>query len=505
MPDWNSGYITDINYTAGYYEPLNPLRARLAFACKGVAFPEIRTACELGFGEGVSIGIHAAASDAAWYGTDFNASQVNFARCLAGDMADLRDASFEEFLEAPDLPDFDFIGLHGIWSWISPENQQRIVDFVRRKCRVGGVFYISYNVYPGWSAFAPLRHLAKLHYDSMGAPVNGVEARVKEAFSFLTRCAGVQPAFMTRNPVAAERLEHTSRLNARYLAHEYFNMFWEPVYFADMLKKLSEAKLNYACSAALLDQVANFNLSREQQEFLSAIPDPMLRESTFDFMINQQFRRDYWVRGARRLGRVEQARILRGLPVVLTSPASLPLTFKCVRGEVKLEGKLYAAVLDCLADHRPHTIGELERHASENSFAELISAVLVLSGAGYVTAANSAETAEAVSGKCATFNRRVMESTRDNAGVSFCASPVTGGGVPVDRFEQLFLEAMSSGCADSAGMAGYAWRILEERGERLLREGAALESPEENLAELTRKAGDFLEKRMPLLKVLGVC
>jgi len=43
------------------------------------------------------------------------------------------------------LPDFDYIGLHGIWSWISDENRQVIVDFIRKKLKVGGVLYISYN------------------------------------------------------------------------------------------------------------------------------------------------------------------------------------------------------------------------------------------------------------------------------------------------------------------------------------------------------------------------
>eukprot|EP01032_Pedospumella_encystans_P035337 gene35337-39975_t len=47
--------------------------------------------------------------------------------------AQLHDQSFAEFCNRPGLPDFDFIGLHGIWSWISEANRAVIVDFVRRK------------------------------------------------------------------------------------------------------------------------------------------------------------------------------------------------------------------------------------------------------------------------------------------------------------------------------------------------------------------------------------
>ena len=40
--------------------------------------------------------------------------------------------SFAEFLSRDDLPDFDFITLHGIYSWVSPENRRTIVEFIRR-------------------------------------------------------------------------------------------------------------------------------------------------------------------------------------------------------------------------------------------------------------------------------------------------------------------------------------------------------------------------------------
>jgi hypothetical protein len=49
-------------YTYGYYNELNSLRLRLAFAQQGLAFPEVGTACELGFGQGLSANLHTAAS-----------------------------------------------------------------------------------------------------------------------------------------------------------------------------------------------------------------------------------------------------------------------------------------------------------------------------------------------------------------------------------------------------------------------------------------------------------
>ena len=61
LTDWTSGYIADIGYTYGYYSALNPVRARLPFLSAGLAPPRARTACELGFGQGMSANLHAAA------------------------------------------------------------------------------------------------------------------------------------------------------------------------------------------------------------------------------------------------------------------------------------------------------------------------------------------------------------------------------------------------------------------------------------------------------------
>ena len=78
------------------------------------------------------------------------------------------------------------------------------------------------------------------------------------------------------------------------------------MHFATMTSCLQPAKFDFACSAHYLDQVDVLNLTNEQQEFLREIPDLMFRQSVRDFMVNQQFRRDYWVKGARKLTVAEQ-------------------------------------------------------------------------------------------------------------------------------------------------------------------------------------------------------
>jgi hypothetical protein len=117
MTDWTAGYVSEIGYTFGYYTELNPQRLALPLLASGIVPPKVETACELGFGQGMSVNIHAAASTTSWWATDFNPAQAGFAQELAtasGAAARLFDEAFAEFCVRPDLPEFDFIGLHGI-------------------------------------------------------------------------------------------------------------------------------------------------------------------------------------------------------------------------------------------------------------------------------------------------------------------------------------------------------------------------------------------------------
>jgi len=103
---WTAGYPTEIEYTYGYYRELCPTFLRLACLSAGIATAKTEPLryLELGFGQGVSINIHAAANDGDFWGTDFNPSQAAHARELAeasGSSATLLDASFAELAARP--------------------------------------------------------------------------------------------------------------------------------------------------------------------------------------------------------------------------------------------------------------------------------------------------------------------------------------------------------------------------------------------------------------------
>ncbi len=82
--------------------------------------------------------------------------------------------------------------------------------------------------------------------------------------------------------------------------------------------------------------------------------------------------------------------------------------------------------------------------------------------------------------------------------------PVTGGGVPVNRFQQLFLLAFSQGKKQPMEWAQFTLQTLLAQGQKIMKDGKPLETPEENLAELTVQANEFAEKRLPIMKALQI-
>jgi SAM-dependent methyltransferase len=510
MADWSEGYVADVEYTHGYYHELNPLRIKLAFLRAGLACPDIGYACELGFGQGISTNIHAAAAVAKWFGTDFNPSQAAFARELAeysGSGAKLYDEAFEDFAKRPDLPDFDFIALHGIWSWVSEPNRHIIVDFIRRKLKVGGVLYISYNTLPGWSSFAPMRHLLTAHASSQGAEGGGLVNQISEALAFGKQLLATKPGYSAANPLVAARFDQLDKQDKHYLAHEYFNRDWHPMHFGTMAAWLDSAKLQYACSAQYTDHFDHLNMNAEQKEFMKKIPDRMFRETVRDFMVNQNFRKDYWVKGIRQLSLLDAAEQAGQVRVVLTKHRpDVPYSNQVGNITASLNEAVYAPLLNLLADYKPRTLAEITQALEQHGIKlpTVIEAVMILCGFGHVTQAQNDEDIAHSTLSCKRLNEYIQSKARGSGDLIYLASPVTGSGITLGRFAILFAKGVSEGIEGPQALATYVWKLLQAQGQLLMRNGERILDPQDNVAELLKFANEFVEKQEPVLRALKI-
>jgi hypothetical protein len=265
--------------------------------------------------------------------------------------------------------------------------------------------------------------------------------------------------------------------------------------------------VNFACSATYLDSIAAVNLTSDQQKLLNDIPDPDFRQTVRDFLVNQQFRKDYWVKGPRSLSPFERLDGLRSYRVILASVREdIVLKVTGAQGVANLNEGIYGAILDALADYKPHSLGELEQslRAKNITAQQIIEAAVVLTGAGHLMPVQEDQVISKAKAATDKLNAHLSQKARTSNDVQHLASPVTGGGVSVGRFQQLFLTAARAGRKQPEEFAQFAWEILAAQGQKLIKDGAALETPEDNLRELTEQAKAFNQKGLPIMRGLRV-
>lgn len=509
---WNEGYFADLDYTFGYFGELNPVFQRFCLISRG--FTPLESSadsahCELGFGQGVSINVHAAANPGMYWGTDFQPAHAAHASKLArspGVAAVLADDSFEQFLGRPDLPRFQTIGLHGVWSWISRENQRLIVEFARRHLLPGGAFYLSYNSQPGWAAAQPMRQLFAFH-DRFAAKGAGAEQRVETAYRFVEGLFATDPGYLKDNPGLSRRLASIQPHDVTYVAPEYLGREWHCEYFVDVVDALAPAKLEYACLAAPSEFVDAVHIGRGGLEQLARIEHPILREQTRDYHLNRSFRKDLYLRGVTRLNAHERANLLLDMRFALTTPQELVPGFVSGRmGEAQLQDDLYRPLVAALASSAfaPKTLRELAALVSGHPLNLVVQAITMLVGLRAVAPCQSSHDAASVASRCAALNAEICRRALDGPVIPVLASPVTGGGIEVNRGQQIFLHAQSLGMDRPEDWAAYSLRELLSRGQAVVRNGERFVNADQSLEVLRQDAITFRNRDMPLLRALQI-
>lgn len=505
---WNEGYTSEINYTSGYYSELSPTRIRLAMLSCGIehSVPDNPNYLELGFGQGFSLNVNAATNSGQFWGTDFNPGQVANARQLANAMGKpitLLEDSFEELAARDDLPQFDIIALHGIWSWISHGARKAIIEIARKSLKPGGVLYTSYNVTPGWSPAWPLRILLSEYAKREGS--GPILNKVEESIQFVERLIGANAAYFVQNPQLASRLEQIKTHDRNYIAHEYFNAHWDPMPFAQVADQLAEAKLTFAASASILDNVPAISIPGPAVAVLDTIKDPVMRETTRDYFANTQFRRDIFIKGGRPMAVYDFNRRIEATRFMLVGAAeNCPDKIQSPVGEVALKTEMYKPVVEELAKFPDATasVGELmaAKGAKNLTRAQIWEIMLVLTGAGYVAPVATSATPKEDQAAAHSLNRALMDRAEAGVGVEFLAAPKLGTAINVSRIEQMLIRAILAGEKDPAEAVRTS---LEDQGQFLIVEGETVQDQEKASKEMTRILGEFNKNRAVLLQRMG--
>jgi hypothetical protein len=499
--DWSDGYVSEVDYTYGYYGELNPLQTKLKLLFAGYKPPEVKTACELGFGQGVSFLCNAAATDIDWYGNDFNPNHVSFvndAAHSAGLSLYASDEDFEHFCSSTDLPNFDFIGLHGVWSWISDKNREIISRFIAKKLNVGGVLYLSYNAEPGRTAMRPFRELMEYHARAFSAPDVPLSQKIDNSIGFMENLLSLQPAYNKAHPLVEKSFKDAIKLNKNYLAHEYFNADWTPTSIKRLYDYLSIGKLQFAASANPIDLLPDINFSTDQLALLKTINDPIFKEYVKDFFKNQDFRRDLWIKGGRKLNPAERvAEFLKLSVTLVTSRDKIDMKIKTAIGSANLNSDLYEPVLDYLEGKASVSLFSMANSLEKRlTLANLFEVCIVLAGKGVLCVAQNEDVAKNKVSSTQLLNKFFIKRSEFSNTANCLVSPISSTAIPVYRFEQLFLNAIEDGQNDPGVIAELVWGRLKSQGEKVKADGKVLETDEENINYLKNLASQFINGKL---------
>jgi SAM-dependent methyltransferase len=452
MTDWAGGYVVDLEYTRGFYRDQAPLWLSTAAVLAGRSAPDPHapyTYCELACGQGITTLVLAAANPhAQFWATDINPAHVASARALAeaAGLTNVRffDDGFADFA-ARDLPAFDYVTLHGIYTWVAPAVRAEIVAFLKRHLKPGGLAYVSYNCMPGWATMAPVRRLLVEAAARSGARSSA--ARLDHALGIVKGLIEAGTGYPQVHPDVKQRLEKMTGMQRSYLVHEFMNQDWHPMYFPDVVEELAEAKLGYVGSSTLLDLFDETAVPEKAKAVLAGATDETMRQLLRDFVVNRQFRCDIHARGAIPLTPVAQMRRVLGQSYALVRRRDLcQMKIAAPVGEVTLPDAVYGPLLDALATG-PVPAMDLPRRAGLSAISDrdLYLAVRILLGGGHIQPAATPENRAAAAAPAAACNRALFDSLLAGREVPVVVAPTLAGGIALTGLDQTFLLATGSG------------------------------------------------------------
>ena len=273
-------------------------------------------------------------------------------------------------------------------------------------------------------------------------PNQGVISDIERSLNFADQLLATDPIYLIVNPMISKRVEIMKTLNRNYVAHEYVNRNWEPMAFSKMAAWLASSKLSFACSAEYLDHIDQVNITNIQKNFLNEIPESTFRETVRDFVVNQQFRKDYWIKGGIKSNALDKIEFLRKQKIMLTKNDKLfDFKVKTSMGEIIVQESVYRPLLDLISDYRPYTLGQLEKSLKSTNLTlmQLTNAMLLFGASGVISPVQDEDQIVRAKPQTDKLNNYIIKRARGSDDVAYLASPVTGGGISVDRFQQLFI------------------------------------------------------------------
>lgn len=510
MMNWSHGYNVSAGYTYGFYRELAPDWLNFGALLHGHRVPDAAAPfryLELGCGQGFGLCVLAASYPRAEFtGVDFNPEHVAHARELAR-AAGLTNVRFEEAdfsALAQQWPAgygrFEYVVLHGIYSWVPVPVREAIVRNLDHATQPGALVYVSYNTLPGWTSAIPLQHtLRRLQQQQAGRSGPQIIQQGRELMEALVNANAAVAQAM---PPLRGRLDSLRTQNPAYLVQEYLHENWHPLWFSQVAEELAGAKLSYVGSATLPENYLPGLLSPALAQVVRGGENRTMQQELIDLAINQSFRRDLYCRGPRAL-RTSMTQLSACTLHLMRRAPEGELQVATSFGALTIRAEVAAAVFAALGNG-PQRIADLAALPvfRDKALHEPIQVATLLLSAGHVSLGGAQQADEGVAAFNAAVAQRVVDEFAPYACLAARHSPT---GIAAGDIDMILHRIVSSGTDEDAYKLGA--RLLDEviaSGRSLLRDGKPIEVPEERFDQAVQIANEFLANTLPTWRRLGV-
>lgn len=236
------------------------------------------------------------------------------------------------------LGQFDYIIAHGMYSWVPPAVQDKVMDICAKHLSPQGVAYISYNTFPGWHHRGMLRDMLWFHAASATEPLARVRS-AREMADFLAKNAA-----RFEGPYAAAlrgEMDALGKFPDWYVLHEHLAPHNLPIYFHEFVSRAAAKGLQFI-GEAQGSPTGAANVPAELDEAIRRFgADLVRREQYLDFVTDRSFRRTLLCKADVQLHRIPRSEDIASLYVasqlepaapVLDYRSPQPQRFKSAKG-----------------------------------------------------------------------------------------------------------------------------------------------------------------------------
>ncbi len=309
---------------------------------------------------------------ATFVGIDNSARQITAAREIAASLG-LSNTTFEhrDILDiTPEFGQFDYIVSHGIYSWVPPHVQDKLLAICKHNLAPQGVAYVSFNTLPGWHMLLMVREMMQYHTRDITNP----QERAAAAWDFIEQLSKMIPQAETSAYASLLSTYLDNRHNAvigfdawhnSVLLHDELAEFNEPIYFHEFAERAAAHGLSYLAEADF-PKVMTHDLTDEAASQIANLAQNTIElEQYLDFARHQTFRRtllchedievERTLRGSRVRGLYISSRALPK-PADENTPEGIAQFHSTDGATFSTDHAITALALDCLYEISPQAV-----------------------------------------------------------------------------------------------------------------------------------------------------